>query len=333
MSSTTEPQTPPSAPSPPQPPTGEDKYCCPECGKCFTSIQALRGHCNVTGHRFPEELKRRKTVTKKHTEEHEEASVPDPYQHLAQMLKAFGLSEKNITAVITFMKPYSVDNLFKLTEVLREYMPKSKLKLFIESWANVRGIPIPYRIKRELGIGTMNMPTYTQPGFVEDPEVREALMLLERKGLKTDVLFKRQENGREISGIYELLKVLVEKLVPSPPTSTPNDGVVQSLMQENARLRERLEKLEEELEKRKLIEPIQKELNEVKQRLEKVSQTTNAQVEFIRGIFDIAKEGINIYKSVIERVKPVPPPERKSVGNPESIVELINQMGGEIDEG
>ncbi len=328
--SSTEPQTPPTPPSPPQPPSDVEKYCCPECGKCFTSIQALRGHCNVTGHKFPEELKKRKTVSKKPpTSTEQEESMPDPYEHLAQMLKAFGLADKNITAVITFMKPYSVDNLFKLTEVLREYMPKTKLKLFIEAWANVRGITIPFKIKKELGIVNVS---YSQTTVMDDPELREALYILERKGIKTDVLFQRQENGKEIAGIYEILKVLIEKLVPSQPTSSPSDGIVTSLMQENARLRERLEKLEEELEKRKLIEPIQKELNEVKQRLEKISQTTNAQVEFIRGVFDIAKEGINIYKSVLERVKPVPPPERKLVGNPESIVELINQMGGEVLE-
>lgn len=324
--------------------TSTPTYCCDVCGKCFETIHQLRGHCASTGHPFPDRYRKKEEEvkpmlkTRKKVEE-EEQGIPDPYEHLSQMLKAFGVRDKDVTAIITFMRNYDVDNLHKLTEVLREYMPRTKLRLFLEAWANVRGLRIPYSLRKEFGL-TPSTPTYIPPRrtpttILEDPEVREALMLLEQKGIRTDVLLTQQRGNGYEPGIFSLLKTLIDKLVPSPSPSSSDNTAIQSLIQENQRLRERLEKLESELEKRKLIEPLEKEIQEVKSRLEKISTSTDAQVEFVKGIFDLAREGIGIYKTVVERVVRVKPeerpPQRKVVGSPDSIQDLIKQMGGEVE--
>ncbi len=144
-------------------------FVCPECGKGYDKWKSLMGH-GLGAHRIRfkeadfvpagggEEASRKLEKPRE-----DGISIPDPYSHLKQMLVTFGVSDKNSAGVVKFMEPYSVDDLYKLIEVSAEYMPRSRLKLFVESWCNVRRIPIPPEIERELGISIPEQFNYRRP--------------------------------------------------------------------------------------------------------------------------------------------------------------------------
>lgn len=151
----------------------DTSLACPVCSKVFdkgdlvSSFNSVKMHCIKSHGRQlkpsdfgleTEELAHpspRKPAAR--AEEEGRPSIPDPYEHLKTMLTTFGLSSKNAAAISKYMESYSVDDLYKLIEGAAEYLPRSRLKLFIESWANVRGIPIAPELQEELGIS--HMPT------------------------------------------------------------------------------------------------------------------------------------------------------------------------------
>jgi len=139
-----------------------DIYTCDICGKSFQLGGSLKAH-KLRSHKISPKGERRETPSKEEGEKEEKPSIPDPYGHLERMLITFGVSDRNAKAVLEYMSSYSVDDLGKLIECTAEYLPRSRLKLFIESWANVRGISIPFEIAEQLEINSPLPPrSYTR---------------------------------------------------------------------------------------------------------------------------------------------------------------------------
>lgn len=190
-------------------------------------------------------------------------SIPDPYEHLRQMLITFGLGDKNAGAVCKFMESYSVDDLYKLIEGAAEYLPRSRLKLFVESWANVRGIPIAPEIQEELGIS--NMPTsYGRYGSQQQdyrygrrdrdwkPEPKDEVSQIidkeydeARKIRVIRALHDRGEDGSEVQGLRQEITALRQMM--SEGLSNRETEKISELEDE---IREKDRKLQEEKEQR-----------------------------------------------------------------------------------
>jgi len=255
----------------------EKPFVCSVCGKRFKTLSSLKGHVAGSGHKggSSQYLRGEEERGISKVKEVEEPSIPDPYQHLQQMLITFGLTEKNSGAIVEFMKSYSVDDLYKLVEVCGEYMPRSRLKLFIESWANVRGILIPPEIEESLGIDV-------QPrGFIHYPRSY-------RRPVYEDEVSSRQDALSVImQGLVDMNKILLSKVTnnpnPNPPATTDNSKI-DLLLEKFNNLDERLKRLEE---------------GEAKKFKEKELEV---QRESINKQYEVQKAGLDLIKQQLQSI-------------------------------
>jgi hypothetical protein len=240
----------------------------------------------------------------------EESSIPDPYHHLKNMLIVFGVNERNANAIVEYMKPYSVDDLYKLIEAASTYMPKSTLKLFCESWANVRHIPIPPEIAERLDINMPQSSSYTgysrRPRYENNSNDMLTLFIAQQKS-QTDILLEQvRQQG-------ELIRSLLINRSTNDDSSKNNalESRLQALETELAETRKQLDaerqrRLEQELE------ALKKEIAELKSR----PQTTTAELKKLdivdKRLEDLTRLFEIIVKSSVEPPSHPKPKESKS---------------------
>lgn len=297
----------------------EKPYVCSVCGKSFTSLLSLKGHVAGSGHRggysqYIKEGREEKKITIKPKYEGKEISIPDPYAHLKQMLITFGVSEKNSEAIVKYMEPYSVDDIFKLVEACSTYMPRSRLRLFIESWANVRNIPIPQEIEEELGInrGEQYYYRYRRPRY------------------------EGEEDLKSTSGVAQLLSGignLIKSLQPQTPQPSNTDNSMVSALQEQintlqSKLDDTTKKLEES-EKRRMEEKIKSLESEIQKiREERQGRTTqlDLSLQMLKNLDKKITKALEIMeKFIFHSIEGKPKPERSE--SPEaSRVELPPEL-------
>jgi len=229
-------------------------FVCAICGKGFNSLVSLKRHVASTGHKGGADAYVEKRPTPppspaRRPSPMEEMGVPDPYQHLKQTLKVFGLSERDASAVVKFMEPYGVDDLYKLVEAASTYMPRTRLRLFIESWANIRRIPIPPEIEEELGLN-IEHPRYgygyspyiprRRPRYENEVDDRDpTLFAIGRELGELRASLKGGAGGAEnspiLQHILDRLSALEEKIAYS------NDGELSALKERLARLEDNVQ--------------------------------------------------------------------------------------------
>jgi DNA repair exonuclease SbcCD nuclease subunit len=291
-------------------------YYCGSCGKRFASLSSLKGHVASTRHVMPSEFRKSVKSTDvdvdkfkpRYEQTPEESSIPDPYQHLKNMLIVFGVNERNANAIVEYMKPYSVDDLYKLVEACQTYMPRSTLKLFVESWANVRHVHIPPEIVERFDI---NIPpsgyTYSKrPRYEGDSNDMLTLFIAQQKS-QTDILLEQvRQQG-------ELIRSLLINRSTNDDSSKNNalESRLQALENELAETRKQLDaerqrRLEQELE------ALKKEIAELKSR----PQTTTAELKKLdivdKRLEDLTRLFEIIVKSSVEPPSHPKPKESKS---------------------
>ena len=348
---------------------------CPVCGKVFdrgdlmSSFNSVKMHCIKSHGRKlqPYELglgeeEKAPSPPKRpaaRAEEEGRPSIPDPYEHLRQMLITFGLGDKNAGAVCKFMESYSVDDLYKLIEGAAEYLPRSRLKLFIESWANVRGIPIAPGLQEELGIS--NMPTsYGRYGYQQYDRSRrrdrdfqsepkdEVSKLIDqqyddaRKIAMIKALHGGEENGSEVQGLRREIKEL--RMIMREGLSEKETEKISELEDE---IREKDRKLQEERDQRH-----RNELKALEERMDsriealKSSQGTvfeRQSVKAVERVGDVGERMVTLgeklivataFKHGILESEPLLPRERQGPAGIESLIpeEFIERQVKEVTD-
>jgi len=233
------------------------RFVCDICGRSFDNEKSLKMH-KLRAHRVsPHRPKRGEGGRATRLPRYEaEPSIPDPYQHLKRMLMVYGLSEKNADAIVEFVKPYGVDHLPKLVEAASTYMPRDRLRLFVESWCNVRRIPLPPELAEELGI-ELARPIRFHYGYYDHRRPR-----YEGESDYSSL-------ASVITAIGNLLKGVGTNQHQTPP-STSNE-VISGLQNQISTLQEELKTLRSQLEeeRRRALEKELKELREKVKELEK----------------------------------------------------------------
>ena len=287
---------------------------CEVCGKSFETESSLEAH-KLRTHRIPRKSMAGRGESEfkakpKYEQASEESSIPDPYQHLKNMLIVFGVSEKNANAIVEYMKPYSVDDLYKLVEACQTYMPRSTLKLFVESWSNIRHTPIPPEIAERLDINIPPSSSYTgysrRPKYEGDSNDMLTLFIAQQKS-QTDILLEQvRQQG-------ELIRSLLLNRSSDDDSSKNNvlESRISSLESELSETRKLLEKEREERIKME-IEALKKEIAELKSR----PQTTTAELKKLdivdKRLEDLTRLFEIIVKSSVEPPSHPKPKESKS---------------------
>jgi len=166
------------------------RHVCDVCGREFSTFQGLKMH-KVRVHHIGEGV-----GTLPYPME-----IPDALTQLKDFLRVFGLNERDSQAVIKYMEAYSIDDLVRLNMALRDIgLALNRRKLLIESWANLRNIPIVEPLRKELNIQPMpsfgpSMPSPYGPsyGFMEQPQPKQEDMI--DKLLKWEELKLRSQIG------------------------------------------------------------------------------------------------------------------------------------------
>ena len=272
----------------------EADYVCPQCGKTFKSERSLKGHM-LKAHGMPWSGTRKVHKTEEVSpkpEVVEGPTIPDPYEHLFRMLTIFGVSEKNAEAIVEFMTHYDVDRLDKLIKACQEYMPRSRLKLFVEAWCNVRGIPIPPEIQEDLGIdiqprGVVHYPrSYRRPVYEDEVQHQDAVATVLGKIMDQNTMLLSRltppNPPAQHSELTEVLNKLTDVLDRMSNSHNSN---------ELANLKERLLKLEhnQALALKKLEVDVQKEalsiqkegINLIREELRNISRKTDLALKTI----------------------------------------------------
>jgi hypothetical protein len=251
----------------------------------------------------------------------EESSIPDPYQHLKNMLIVFGVNERNANAIVEYMKPYSVDDLYKLVEACQTYMPRSTLKLFVESWANIRHTPIPPEIAERLDINIPPSSSYTgysrRPKYEGDSNDMLTLFIAQQKS-QTDILLEQvRQQG-------ELVRSLLLNRSTNDDSSKNNalESRLQALETELAETRKQLDaerqrRLEQELE------ALKKEIAELKSR----PQTTTAELKKLDIVDKRLEDLTRLFEIIVKSsVEPPSHPKPKESKSSELTVEELESL-------
>jgi len=310
-------------------------YYCGSCGKRFASLSSLKGHVASTRHVMPSEFRKsvksadadvdvdEKSKPKtKYEQASEESTIPDPYQHLKNMLIVFGVNEKNANAIVEYMKPYSVDDLYKLVEACQTYMPRSTLKLFVESWSNIRHTPIPPEIAERLDINIPPSSSYTgysrRPKYESDSSDMLTLFIAQQKS-QTDILLEQVRQQGEL--IRSLL--LNRSTNDDSPKNNALEARLQALENELAETRKQLDaerqrRLEQELE------ALKKEIAELKSK----PQTTTAELKRLDILNDRLGDLTRLFEIIVRSSVEVPekPPKRRESKSSELTVEELESL-------
>lgn len=296
------------------------EFVCPDCGRRFDSESSLKGH-RLRAHGVPMEAKARPPEVR---EEAAKPQVPDALTQLRNFLTIFGLSEKDANAVCKYMEAYDVNDLVTLNRALIDIgHPLNRRRLLIESWANARGLVIPHSLRRELGLEYRTYRTETPTPSVFGPETEAMVNDLRRLGFRIE--HPLQPRPEATSDLVSLVKVILEKAFPSNPSSEIIHEKIAKLERENEEFRKRME-LED------AINPIKEDLKSLKDQVSSVRQTTDFQTELVRQFFETVRDGLNIYRNVVERVIHLPSPlKRTEVGSATSLIEKFEAIGGEVE--
>jgi len=291
----------------------EAGYTCDICGRSFDNEKSLKMH-KLRAHRVsPHQPKRgeggRATTVRPRYEP--QPAIPDPYEHLRQMLMIFGVSDKNARAIVKYVEPYGVDHLPKLVEAASTYMPRDRLRLFIESWCNVRRIPLPPELAEELGI-ELARPIRFHYGFYNHRRPR----------------YEGEADYNSLASVITAIGNLIKSVDANrhqTPPSSPNE-VISSLQDQIVSLQEEVKTLRSQLEEERR-KSLERELEEMKKRLEELekrpSDVESKKLDILdKRLGDIAE----MLKKVVESsIVPVQPPKREE--SPESTrVELPPEL-------
>ncbi len=297
----------------------EVSLVCDVCGKSFDSEVSLRGH-KLRAHRLSS------SKTSSFIEEGGKPSIPDPYAHLKQMLTTFGLSDRDAGAVVKFMEPYSPDDIHKLIEAASTYMPKGRLRLFIESWSNVRGIPIPPDVEEELGI---SIPyDYAQHRRYDYYAKRPKY---EGEGESSSSALVEM-----IKGLTGITRALMEKQLSPPPSNPEPNSPLRKLESLEDELKETKAKLEEErmkreeMERKRVEEEIETLKREIMELKNKPIDATLKKLDILdRRLADLSECFKLIVKSSITSEKP---PKREESPSSELTEEELKSLGIPYEE-
>jgi len=217
--------------------------------------------------------------------------VPDALERLKNALLTFGLSARDAEAAVESLKPFGPDDLRRLDGVLADIgMPLNRRRLFIEYWAQERGLTIPPDVANRLKIRAPGPPA---PGYYE---VGYAPPYYPRPTPQTS------EHAAIITALAQFLQAAREQGPNTPPPSDNSAllSALESLRAENAELRQKLESLEARLaeERQKALE---ERLKRIEERLTGLQRTSDATVAFIQEAASVLREGLSIYKLAVER--------------------------------
>jgi len=278
----------------------QEQFVCPECGKSFSKESSLKAHM-LAKHRIAVQWRKGREAPSPATresgkgrgEEEEELGIPDPYEHLRQMLITFGLRPKDADAVVKFMEPYSVDDIYKLLEATSTYMPKSRLRLFIESWCNVRQIPVPPEIAEDLGLDLATPAHYNYS--YRFGRMRRSIYENEPEPPKESTAAIINSLGNFIRSI-------------SPPTpKADNNNYVNAVLQQNQQLQAEIAKLREELRKQEL-EMLKKEIERLREEMKYQRGVTNQfdlTLKLLDNLHDTVKDAVDFVKKLARVPRPM----------------------------
>gem|GEM_PF-4030643 len=242
----------------------------------------------------------------------QEPAIPDPYEHLRQMLMIFGVSDKNARAIVKYVEPYGVDHIPKLVEAASTYMPRDRLRLFVESWCNVRRIPLPPELAEELGI-ELARPIRFHYGYYDYRRPR-----YEGESDYSSL-------ASVISAIGNLIKSVGTNQHQTPPSTSSE--VISGLQSQISTLQEELKTLRSQLEEERR-KSLERELEQLRKRLEELekrpSDVESKRLDIIdRRLGDIA----DLLKKVVESsIVPVTPPKRKESAESSRVEELPPEL-------
>jgi flagellar biosynthesis chaperone FliJ len=277
-------------------------FTCDICGKEFNSENSLKFH-KIRVHKVGSEKPERGESKPKPKYEQEESVIPDPYHHLKNMLIVFGVNERNANAIVEYMKPYSVDDLYKLVEACQTYMPRSTLKLFVESWANIRHTPIPPEIAERLDINMPPSSSYT--GYSRRPRYEgedDDLVQLSKRRLY-------EEEAKRIAAERRLLEESNQSKGNKDDVN-PQVAALQSTIDELKRRIEKQEETEKEL-RRKLEEAEKKRLEDTINSLRDEIRELRNEQNRLRNQYDVAIHMMDSVKDIIiTGMKPIEVRER-----------------------
>lgn len=204
---------------------------------------------------------------------------------------------------------------------------KDVIDATVSFWSLRRGEPIPPDIRNELREPTLTYASGYYDINEDDPRFRYLKDELAKAGYEV----RRRGEAKHEEGLISILNTLLSKLVPEAPRSgSPgSDALVERLN----KLEDENRELKRQLEVQSLVNPLKQDLEGLKAQISSLRQSTDAQTEFVRGIFDVLKQGLNIYQSVTERLIRLPeaPPRREQVGSAFSLVEKLEEAGGLVE--
>jgi hypothetical protein len=296
------------------------RHVCDVCGREFDSLQGLRMH-KVRVHHSGQGV-----GTLPYPME-----IPDALTQLKDFLRVFGLNERDSQAVIKYMEAYSIDDLVRLNMALRDIgLALNRRKLLIESWANLRNIPIVEPLRKELNIQPMPSfgPSSPYGLYGEQPQPKQEDMI--DKLLKWEELKLRSQIGPSQTNPLE--------------AQAQYQAQVESLRQEIQSLKEthskEIQSFKEALEKkeREILENRVRALEEQLRRLEESPRGETYKLDEYRLLADSLatiskKEPLDKLKEMLPQILSMAygvPQEKIQQQTPQArlgLIELLRQKG------
>jgi hypothetical protein len=296
---------------------------CPECGKSFEretlkqAYRAVKGHClaahkrKLTRADFGLEKVGKETPTqprepyvsrkRQPIREEGESLVPDVETQLSNFLVTFGLSSRDSSAVVEYLRSFGFDNLVKLNHALSDIgVSLSRRRLVIEAWANARDIRIPPQIAQSLTIKPYRhyQPSYDYE-YEEEPYGYGYGYQRPRKRREEE----EEESYRRGKDIGEI-RAKLDSLTNNPASSEIPSSVQNQLNNLQNRLSEKDKEIAELKESKRMAEfknmidgainPITKELSEIKASQDKISNQYSLMETLIKSGSGLMSESMKL---------------------------------------
>lgn len=310
------------APEPePRPPSHPCPYA--DCDAGFDSFKQLQGHF-LGKHKeslsktdydnwrrevgiLPTEAVKAPSREARPFEPGERAHPPDDLEELEEQLIKFRVTAKNASAVVEYMKPYSVDDLPRLNRALQSVgMARARKVMFMESWIESRGIQVDEELAQDLGLWISDR-RYRQPESYE----RSRYGQYDRREVEKD------EVARKIDAqLDEARKLAMLRALYGPDEE--DSGQVRALAAQVQRLAEQLEQ-----------ERRARTADTVKRLEEKIDKLENSQGDALNlGITRLADIGDKYVTFLATGAMVGEEPPKRARGKPSSVADILRDFDG-----